>query len=51
MIPRPREEQECRLCKNKCIGEFVDDEDKDCSNFIPKRISAEEKFLRKLLVK
>ena len=47
MMPRPREEQECRLCKNRCVGKFADDEDKDCSNFVPRRISAEENFLRK----
>jgi len=41
-----REELECDFCKKACRGEFVDDEDKDCINFIPKRISAEEKFLR-----
>ena len=51
MIPRSREVQECRFCKNKCIGKFVDDEDKDCGNFIAKRVSAEEKFLRSFLIK
>lgn len=43
-----RETAECGNCKNKCIGKFVDDEDKDCINFIPKRISAEEKYLRRM---
>jgi len=43
-----REMLECRYCKNNCIGKFVNDEDKDCINFIPKRISAEEKYLRKM---
>lgn len=47
MIPRPREDQECRWCKGKCKGEFIDNEDGDCGKFIPKRISAEEKFLRR----
>lgn len=43
---KPREVRECRKCKNLCLGEFVDDNLKDCINFIPKRISAEERFLR-----
>ena len=46
IFPRPREDRECRYCKNSCIGQFVDDEDKDCINFIPRRISVEEKYLR-----
>lgn len=41
-----REMAECRYCKNHCRSKFVDDDDKDCKNFIPKRISAEEKYLR-----
>lgn len=45
---RPREIRECGECKNSCIGQFVDDELKDCKNFIPKRISAEEKYLRRM---
>lgn len=45
-FPRPREIRECRYCKNSCIGQFIDDEDGDCKNFIPKRISAEERYLR-----
>lgn len=45
-FPRPRKERECGKCKNSCIGQFVDDELKDCINYNPKRISAEEKYLR-----
>ncbi|MBA7521679.1 hypothetical protein ES705_13790 [subsurface metagenome] len=48
IFPRPREIRECGECKNSCIGKFTDDELKDCVNFIPKRISAEEKYLRKI---
>ncbi len=45
-IPNYREIHECGNCKNSCIGKFIDDDLKDCINFIPKRISVEEKFLR-----
>jgi len=37
---------ECEECKNSCYGKRIEDEDKDCINFISRRISAEEKFLR-----
>ena len=44
----PREIRECGDCKNSCIGKFVDDDLKDCINFIPKRISAEERYLQRV---
>jgi len=37
---------ECEECKNSCYGKQIFDEDKDCINFIPRRISVEEKYLR-----
>lgn len=46
-----REVFECGKCKNSCLGQFVDDKHKDCINFIPKRISAEEKYLQKMFGK
>jgi len=42
----PREVTECGRCKNSCLGQFVDNKLRDCINFIPKRISAEEKYLK-----
>ncbi|MBA7560840.1 hypothetical protein ES695_14365 [Candidatus Atribacteria bacterium 1244-E10-H5-B2] len=44
----PREVRKCGKCKNLCVGDFVDDglPGQGCINFIPKRISVEEKCLR-----
>jgi hypothetical protein len=44
----PREVRECEGCKNLCLGQFIDDELKDCKNFNPKRRSAEEIYLRRM---
>ena len=37
---------ECEECKNNCYGKQVCDKDKDCINFIPRRISVEEDYLQ-----
>lgn len=49
MFP-PREVWKCGKCKNLCVGEFVDDglPGQGCLNFIPKRISVEEKYLQRM---